>query len=165
MSYSKETVLMVILCLITLASGVDLYTDLSHGAPFSHLAKEASIFLLAGMVVMWMLLERYQQKKEITLLRQELATIDKNHEAMSDYIQNMRKQLSDVIAKQFTDWQLTSSEKEIAWFILKGLSLKETAAMRNTSEKTVRQQASSIYKKAGVSGRHAFSAWFIEDLF
>ncbi len=32
---------------------------------------------------------------------------------------------------------------------------------RNTVEKTVRQQASSIYQKAGVSGRHAFAAWFL----
>jgi len=44
------------------------------------------------------------------------------------------------------------------------LSFKEIAAVRKTLEKTVRQQASSIYKKAGVSGRHEFSAWFIEDI-
>jgi DNA-binding NarL/FixJ family response regulator len=47
---------------------------------------------------------------------------------------------------------------------LKGFSLKEIAALRGTSEKTIRQQASSVYKKAGLSGRHAFSAWFIEDI-
>ena len=47
--------------------------------------------------------------------------------------------------------------------LLKGLSLKEIAAVRNTHEKTTRQQASAIYRKAGVTGRHAFSAWFIED--
>lgn len=35
--------------------------------------------------------------------------------------------------------------------------------LRNILEKTVRQQASAIYKKAGINGRHAFSAWFIED--
>jgi DNA-binding CsgD family transcriptional regulator len=35
--------------------------------------------------------------------------------------------------------------------------------VRDTHEKTVRQQASAIYRKAGVSGRHAFAAWFIED--
>jgi len=30
--------------------------------------------------------------------------------------------------------------------------------------KTVRQQAPASYKKSDVSGRHAFSAWFIEDI-
>jgi len=48
--------------------------------------------------------------------------------------------------------------------LLKGLSIKEIAALRETHEKTVRQQASAIYRKAGVAGRHAFAAWFIEDL-
>jgi DNA-binding NarL/FixJ family response regulator len=51
----------------------------------------------------------------------------------------------------------------VAILLLKGLSFKEIAGVRETREKTVRQQASSIYKKAGVSGRHAFAAWFIED--
>jgi DNA-binding NarL/FixJ family response regulator len=50
-----------------------------------------------------------------------------------------------------------------ALLLLKGLSFKEIAAVRNTLEKTVRQQASGIYKKAGVSSRHAFAVWFIED--
>jgi DNA-binding CsgD family transcriptional regulator len=36
--------------------------------------------------------------------------------------------------------------------------------LRGTAEKTIRQQASAIYKKAGVAGRHVFSAWFMEDL-
>ena len=47
--------------------------------------------------------------------------------------------------------------------MLKGLSFKEIAALRQTREKTVRAQASAIYRKAGVNGRHAFAAWFIED--
>ena len=35
--------------------------------------------------------------------------------------------------------------------------------VRGTAEKTIRQQASSIYQKANILGRHSFSAWFIED--
>lgn len=164
MRYSKESVLMVVLFLVVSASGFDLYMDLSHGASFSHIAKEAVIVVLASLAVSWILLEQRQQNKEIKLLKQELAGVDKSHAVMSNYVQSMRKQLSGVIAKQFADWQLTASEKEIGWLLLKGLSLKEIAVLRDTLEKTVRQQASSIYKKAGVSGRHAFSAWFIEDL-
>ncbi|MCK5396413.1 MAG: DNA-binding response regulator, partial [Gammaproteobacteria bacterium] len=75
-----------------------------------------------------------------------------------------RTSLGNVINQQFNDWQLTNSEKEVGRLLLKGLSLKEIAAIRNTLEKTVRQQASSIYKKAELNGRHAFSAWFIEDI-
>ena len=47
--------------------------------------------------------------------------------------------------------------------LLKGLSLKEIASLRDTREKTVRQQASTIYGKSGLEGRHALAAWFLED--
>ncbi len=46
---------------------------------------------------------------------------------------------------------------------MKGLSMKEIAAIRNTSESTVRQQATSIYRKANVHGRQEFIAYFLED--
>ena len=48
--------------------------------------------------------------------------------------------------------------------LLKGLSIKEIASLRETHEKTVRQHASAIYRKAELPGRHAFAAWFLEDL-
>jgi DNA-binding NarL/FixJ family response regulator len=38
------------------------------------------------------------------------------------------------------------------------------AEVRNTKEKTIRQQASTIYRKSNVAGRHEFSAWFFEDM-
>jgi DNA-binding CsgD family transcriptional regulator len=76
-----------------------------------------------------------------------------------------RHGLAEVVKEQFEAWGLTQTEKEVAMLMLKGLSFKEIAAVRDTLEKTVRQQASAIYRKAGVSGRHAFAAWFIEDLF
>jgi DNA-binding CsgD family transcriptional regulator len=74
-----------------------------------------------------------------------------------------RKTLGEIMAQQFDDWGLSKSEKEVGLLLLKGLSLKEIAIVRGTAEKTIRQQASSVYQKSGVSGRHAFSAWFIED--
>jgi len=60
--------------------------------------------------------------------------------------------------------QSTPAEREIALFILKGLSAKEIADLRDTSERTIRQQAQAIYSKANLSGRAALSAFFLEDL-
>lgn len=70
----------------------------------------------------------------------------------------------EAIDRQFVTWKLTSAEREIGLLILKGLSLKEIAAVRVTSERTIRAQAQSIYAKAGLSGRAALSAFFLEDL-
>jgi len=69
-----------------------------------------------------------------------------------------------VIKWQFADWSLTPSEGEVALLILKGLSIKEISNARSTKEKTVRSQASAIYDKSNLSGRHELSAWFFEDL-
>ena len=48
--------------------------------------------------------------------------------------------------------------------MLKGLSFREIAELRETREKTVRQQASSVYRKSGVTSRNELAAWFFEDL-
>jgi len=66
---------------------------------------------------------------------------------------------------QFQDWDLTAAEREVGLLILKGLSHREIAALRATTEATVRQQAQSIYRKAKLPGKTAFSAFFLEDLF
>ena len=42
--------------------------------------------------------------------------------------------------------------------------MKEIILIRETKEKTVRQQASNVYKKAGIAGRHELVAFFFEDL-
>ncbi|MGD9385107.1 MAG: hypothetical protein PVF28_01055 [Thioalkalispiraceae bacterium] len=164
MQLSRETVLVAVLGFVVVASGLDLYTDTWHGASISHTLKEAAIVLMATVLIVWILIEQRQQAIQINQLKEELARSTASQAGMSDYVQAMRKQLSDVVSKQFDDWRLTASEQEVGWLLLKGLSLKEIAVLRNTLEKTVRQQASAIYRKAGLTGRHAFSAWFIEDL-
>ena len=72
--------------------------------------------------------------------------------------------LGEAIDQQFSRWNLTEAEREVALLLLKGLSLKEVAQVRATSERTIRAQTRSLYKKAGVSGRAALSAFFLEDL-
>ncbi len=72
--------------------------------------------------------------------------------------------LGAAIDVQFTRWNLTDAEREVALLLLKGLSTKEVAAVRGGSERTVREHARSIYSKAGLTGRAALSAFFLEDL-
>ena len=72
--------------------------------------------------------------------------------------------LGAAIETQFSRWNLTEAEREVALLLLKGLSTKEIAAVRAGSERTVREHARSIYAKAGLTGRAALSAFFLEDL-
>jgi len=160
----KESILIVVLAIVVVASGVDLVTDLSHGADNDHIIKEAIVVAISMIGIAWLLVGLRQQRLEIKALRQELETANTSQLQPKKYVLEARKKLGNVVTQQFSEWALTGSEIEVGWLLLKGLSLKEIAMVRNTQEKTVRQQASSIYKKAGVTGRHAFSAWFIEDI-
>jgi DNA-binding NarL/FixJ family response regulator len=72
--------------------------------------------------------------------------------------------LGAAIDTQFARWELSSAEREVALLLLKGLAHKEIAEVRQTSERTVRQQANAVYRKAGISGRAELSAFFLEDL-
>jgi DNA-binding CsgD family transcriptional regulator len=161
---TRESVFIVILGVVAVASGADLVADLSHGADTGHVIKEAVVVVISLLAIAWLLLGLHRQKLEIVSLQRELAEAHDTQASAGEYVVEARRKLGHVVTQQFTEWGLTGSEKEVGWLLLKGLSLKEIALVRQTQEKTVRQQASSIYRKSGVSGRHAFSAWFIEDI-
>ena len=73
-------------------------------------------------------------------------------------------QYRNAMQRQFDDWQLTESEQDVVILMLKGLTFREIAQLRETREKTVRQQASTVYRKANVMSRNELAAWFFEDL-
>ena len=73
--------------------------------------------------------------------------------------------LGQAIEYQFRQWRLTTAEIDVAGLMLKGMSLKEIAIARDTSEATIRQQAQAIYRKSGLSGRAELAAYFLESLF
>jgi len=78
--------------------------------------------------------------------------------------QRLSGEFADYVRGCFSRWNLSPSEQEIAWLVLKGYSFTEIATLRSVQEKTVRQQATSIYAKSSCAGRSEFVAHFIEDL-
>lgn len=69
-----------------------------------------------------------------------------------------------LLDERFAEWGLTPSERDVAWFTIKGMTLAEIAKLRHTSEGTVKAQSNAIYRKAGVNGRTQLLSLFIEDL-
>lgn len=158
---SQDHLISIFLLLVTVASGADLVADLSEGVEVSHIIQESVIMMIAGSGFVWLAWKLSKSKKAILTLELELESV--KHFQQPEEVIAVKRRLSEVIARQFETWCLSKSEQEIGLLLLKGFSLKEIATLRGTAEKTIRQQASSVYKKAGLSGRHAFSAWFIED--
>lgn len=70
----------------------------------------------------------------------------------------------ELLEERFSEWGLTPAERDVALFAIKGMSTTEIAALRTTSDGTVKAQTNAIYRKAGVTGRPQLLALFIDDL-
>ena len=129
----------------------------------TELVNVVPIVLLSGVPVLLTYRTLLVYKNQIALTR-ELDAARIQGRQWRDETRALLKGLGEAIDRQFLTWKLTEAEREIGLLILKGMSLKEIAAVRVTSERTIRAQARSIYAKAGLSGRAALSAFFLEDL-
>jgi len=129
----------------------------------TELVKVVPIVLMFGVAVLLTYQSFLVYKNKLALIRDlDLARIQGRQ--WRDETRALLKGLGEAIDRQFLAWKLTEAEQDVGLLILKGLSLKEIAAVRVTSERTIRAQARSIYAKAGLSGRAALSAFFLEDL-
>ena len=155
---------------LTLAVGFlsalfDFIEDISGGATYIHLLFDTAIsfFVLATLLYIWRkrpnaTQSRNRQLEEVLKFSSE----DLKHwqEKSSDILRG----LGEKIDEQLDEWCLSIAEKEVALMLIKGLSTKELAHCRGTSETTVRQQASQIYAKANLDNRAELAAFFLEDL-
>jgi DNA-binding CsgD family transcriptional regulator len=155
--YRYTRVAILLFAIIALLIGWDVIADYRETVNFSHMAIEVFVMLIAasGTVLLWLQLRRTQS---------DLAQALVENEQWSRENRELIQGLGAAIHKQFGIWHLTKAEAEIGLFILKGLSHKEIAQVRQTSERTIREQARALYRKSGLSGRAELSAFFLEDL-
>jgi DNA-binding CsgD family transcriptional regulator len=164
MLYIKELIIILLLTIVVMLSAADVVHDYREGAGTMHLLIEFVLIGVSFTLITLLASEVWRQSRHNRRLKDELRVKADNIRSLaSPEILEARHNLAQVAERQFSDWGLTQTEKEVGLLLLKGLSFKEIAAVRDTSEKTVRQQASSIYGKSGLNGRHAFAGWFIED--
>lgn len=156
---------------VALFSAVDIWSDLREGTDPAHVAAEAAILLvgLAGagfMARRLILVLRHARtlQSEALDLAKELHATRAEANRWRDEVRDLMKGLAEALNQQFDRWRLSPAEKEVALLLLKGLSHKDIAEVRSVTEATARQQARSVYKKAGLSGRHDLAAFFLEDL-
>jgi len=73
-------------------------------------------------------------------------------------------EFTKVVQDYFRLLDLTPAETDVAWFILKGMSISDIAQMRDTRVGTIKAQSTAIYKKAGVNGKSQLMSQLVEDL-
>lgn len=149
---------------VLLDSGTDLIEEFSSGESIQAMIDDLVLFSLSVLVVLKISADLMHQHRSVQELKNQLerakGQLAKEDKPGSQLATEYRK----VVQHQFKRWKLTPSEEDVSVCLLKGLSFREIAVIRNTSERTVRQQAAVVYKKAGLSGRHELAAWFFEDM-
>ena len=69
------------------------------------------------------------------------------------------RSLQDCVDRGLASLLMTKREQEVARLLLKGLSNKEIADIKELSEKTVKQYITQIFQKADVKSRGEFFSW------
>lgn len=159
----KDVFIIILLLLITLFKLFDIFADLQLNIPAWHIFQESVLVVLTIVGSIYLGFDLIRSSRQVKALGFKLAKADKQINNMSSQMRAARQEYSLTIAAQFNTWGFTKSEQQVALLLLKGLTFKEISEVRLTKEKTVRQQASTIYSKAQVDGRHTLCAWFMED--
>ena len=157
--------------LVAILVGVDIQLDRDMEASAFHVALELITVAVAGggaVALWWQLLSSRRANKalraNLTEAHAQAAKLTGEVDRWRSESQEHVRGLAEDIDRQFERWGLSPAEREVGLLLLKGLSLKEAAEVRSTSERTVRQQALAVYRKAGLAGRAELSAFFLEDL-
>jgi len=143
---------------------IDIVLDLNQGIPVSHIWHEAALFVLAIGATIWQIRVIIHKNIHISSLNIELLETKKSYQDWKEKTHASTQELGHLIETEFGLRHLSESEKDVALLLIKGFSMKEIGDIRKTHEKTVRQQATSIYKKSGLSGRQELAAFFLEDM-
>jgi DNA-binding CsgD family transcriptional regulator len=149
---------------IVVLIGFDIASDYRAGSNPRHVLTEAFVMGLAlvGVVLLWRQLRSVQHRAERLMIDLEAAR--KEAQQFREEAHDALRGLGEAIDRQFARWSLSPAEREVGLLLLKGLSHKEIAQVRSTSETTVRQQALALYRKSGLASRTELSAFFLEDL-
>lgn len=156
------TLFLVTIALLTV---LDIIEDVREGSTLAHVITELVIVScsLIGAVYLWRKIVGGLVKRNVGL-KDQLSQAHQDIAHWREETASLSKGLCEAIDRQLTLWGLSPAEKEVAFLLLKGLSFKELAEVRGTSERTVRQQAAVIYQKSKLEGRAQLSAFFLEDL-
>ena len=142
----------------------DVSDDIAEGAGAQHIVPELLVIVGTLVTAILALVSVIQLRNKTESLTNEVNVLRHVNQNWQNRTKVYAEGLSLEIDRQLALWNLSEAEKEIALLLLKGLSNKEIAEVRETSEHTIKQQSSSIYRKSGLSTRSELSAFFLEDL-
>lgn len=161
---ARQTLIFVFVLFVFGSSAVEIGYEFRRGETMATMSDDVLWVFISAVLLGIFVYERREQQRELGRLQEQISCARGKLSQLDSRSPELASQYRAVMQKQFDAWNLTASEQDVVILMLKGLSFREIAEIRETQEKTVRQQASGLYQKAGVTGRHELAAWFFEDM-
>jgi DNA-binding CsgD family transcriptional regulator len=161
----SRILVVAILTLVAAGGAVDLVLDDPEEWLSAHVVFELGLVTASLGLAVWLWRGWSRTDRALGTTRRLLEERREERDAWRARARSALEGLGEAIDRQFDEWGLTPTEREVALFLLKGYSHKEIAGMTARSERTVRQHAGVVYGKAGLAGgRAGLAAFFLEDL-
>lgn len=156
--------LVVLLLLIVVGGTVDLVLDQPEQWLAFHPILELILIAGALLAVTTLWLGWWRAERSVAELQRSLAERREERDAWRESARTALKGFGEAVDRQFRTWGLTPAEREVGLLLLKGYSHKRVAKATDRSERTARQHAVAVYRKAGLSGRAELAAFFLDDV-
>jgi DNA-binding CsgD family transcriptional regulator len=154
--------LALVLLLFAVGFAVDLFLDQPESWRSAHVLFEVTLTGLSLAFAAWLWFGWRRTAVSLAEAAKSLEAQKAERDAWHNSARTALEGLGRAIDAQFTTWQLTATEREVALLLLKGHGHKQIAAMTGRSERTVRQHAVAVYEKSGLRGRSELAAFFLE---
>jgi len=164
MTHKHSILLALVFVLIFVLVAWDLSSDYAEGVTRLHVALESAVLAISGGAALGLLVSLFRTRHRLERLYTDLASAREESLRWRTQYAGLIRGLASGMQEQFRRWHLSAAESEVALLLLKGLSLKEIAQARGVGERTARDQARAVYRKAGLAGRSDLAAFFLEDL-
>lgn len=159
-----QFVLTAFFLVITGGAALDLLMDRPRTLLSVHVLFEVVLLVVSLAAATYLGWGWYSATTEVRALRKAKDAQARERTAWHSRSGPAIEGLSEALGDQFDAWELTPAERETALMILKGYSHKRIGRLAGRSERTVRQHAVAVYRKAGVATRSELSAFFLEGL-
>lgn len=153
-----------ILLLVAIGGAVDLALDRPASWRSAHVVIEVILMVvsLASSIVLWLGWRR--AGRALARAEAAVARSQAERDAWRKSAESALAGFRSAVDRQFEQWSLTPTEREVALLLLQGHGHKHIAARTGRSERTVRQHAVSVYDKSGRGGRAELAAFFLDGL-
>jgi DNA-binding CsgD family transcriptional regulator len=162
---SRIHLVLALVFLLVVAGGVlDLILDEPSTILSLHVGFEVVLVILSLGAAAYLARGWYGAQARAAGFARESARLEQEKREWEDRSAELLRGLGAAISTQFDAWSLTPTERKVALMLLKGLSHKRVARLTDTSERTIRQHAVAVYRKAGLEGRAALAGFFLQPL-